>query len=121
MNQTPSTRNAARAGEYVVSTITTSATGIPAGLGSETRPGRKLLSKFGAMMLPFATAAAFTTPVWEGGVRTTFSRASRSESALYELVWAHDAWTYFEEPADLEQIRTLNRLLSLTAADGFFL
>ena len=122
MNHTAAKRDIARDGEYVISTITSAATGAPADLDSETRPGRRLISKFGTAILPFAALAAFGAPAYEGrGVRTTFSRASRSESALYEMAWAYDEWVYYEEPADMEQIRMLNQLLALSAPDGLWL
>ena len=121
MNQTVTSRDAARDGEYLFSTLATSATGVPADLGSETRPGKSLFSKFGTALLPFAAVAAFGAPAYEGQVRATFSRASRSESVLYAIAWTYDAWTYYEEPADLEQIHMLNQLLSLSAPDGFSL
>jgi hypothetical protein len=121
MSQTPTRLDTSRDGEYVVSSFSSSTSGVVPDMANETRPGRKLLSRFGMVMLPIATAAAFSVPGYEGRVRTTFSRASRSQSFLLDIAWSEDVWKYYEEPADLEQVRMLNRLLALPASDGFSL
>jgi len=90
-------------------------------LDSETRPSRGLMSRFGSAMVPLAVATFFFAPGYEGRIRTTFSRASRSESSINDIIWDFDTWVYSEEPADIEQIRMLNRLLALDAPDGFSL
>lgn len=106
-------------GECIISAATTSASDDLVDFGSATRPGRTLLSRFGTVMLPFAAAAAFAAPPWERRIRRSISRASSvGQVGHFQAPWSFDAWTYYEEPAEIEQIWMLNRLLSLPAADG---
>jgi hypothetical protein len=121
MNETPIYYYEPGLGERVISTATASESGVSTEIGAATRPGRTLLSRFGTVMLPFAAAAAFAAPPWESRMRTNTSRASIKHVGRFDESWSFDAFTYYEEPADIEQVYMLNKLLALPAATGIHL
>ena len=86
-----------------------------------TRPASSLITRFGVAILPFAAAAALAVPAPRERILATYSRGSRSGTALLDVVWLLDDWSYSEEPAAIEQVRMLNALLALDAPEGFAL
>jgi hypothetical protein len=99
---------------------TTASTILPELTPTSTRPARTLTDRFGLFMLPIATAAAFAAP-WRRCELATFARGSRSGSAILDVMWLLDGWSYSEEPAAAAEVRMLNALLALDVDAGFSL
>jgi hypothetical protein len=88
---------------------------------SSTRGTRSTQSIFAGVFAPFFAIAAFAAPGYSPGIRRVFSGASRSESEIIHIHWDEDAWLFTTEPAAVEEIEALNRLLAMPASEGFSL
>jgi len=85
---------------------------------SATRLGSALFDRFSLAILPFATAAGFAAPAWPRQKLCIYSGGDSSRSAIIGITAVSDFWEFTQESADLEEVRALNRLLDLPAAEG---
>lgn len=86
---------------------------------AQTRSGQKLISRFGAYVLPLATAAAIAAPVPPNLCRRVFSRAVQSSSGTMEIPSVSTDWAFTESRITAQEIADLNALLSLPMTEGF--
>ena len=106
---------------WVVEKVVRASTDGPLEATSTTATLGHAFSKFGTYALPLASAAALFAPWTDERIRCVFSRGTRSQSQLSDVVWMLDGWAYTEEPADVAEVRMLNELLALKAPEGFVL
>ena len=93
----------------------------PADPPSATRPARRLFSRFGTAVAPLAVAAAFASPASEGMLRRRISAVRGSQTAVGDIHWFLDAWSYSEEQATPQQLMLIRTLLALETSEGLTL
>jgi hypothetical protein len=78
------------------------------------------VNRIGFFVMPWVAALGFHgLPVGERVLAV--SRTSRSTSAIIDVAWLLDNWTYSEDAVSVEQVRMLNELLALEVAEGLTL
>lgn len=95
--------------------------GSPPVAMSATRRGSALIDRFSLALLPVATVAGLAAAGWPREKRCVYSGGEFTRSAVIDVAWSIDQWQFTQERADLEEIRSLNRLLDLPAAEGLAL
>jgi hypothetical protein len=88
---------------------------------ASTRGTRWTHSVLAGAFAPFFAIAAIAAPGYSPGIRRVFSGASRSESEIIHIHWDEDGWLFTTEPAAAEEIEALNRLMAMSASEGFSL